>query len=574
MSVVDNLEQKLQEARVLLVGAGGIGCEVLKNLTLTGFRNIDAIDLDTIDVSNLNRQFLFNKTNVGQSKSKVAIDIAKTSYSRYSDGLNLNSLHKSIMLSEFDTDFFKSYSFVINALDNRAARSHVNRMCLSAQVPLLESGTEGYLGQTSFIKNALTACYECEGLQKDGKTYATCTIRNTPSKPIHCIVWAKHLFHQLFGEDDPDNDVSPEISKSVEKTSSNNGNSHNNNNKSEINDIIKTTQTTRDWAIKNNYNTIMLFNKLFNSDIDYLLSMENLWKERAKPSVLIYDEISDNIIDDDTNSAKNQATLDDQQVWSLKKCLDVFNESIKKLKDRMNEIGYLEWDKDDYWALKFVVSASNLRCKNFNLERKSLFDVKSLAGNIVPAISSTNSIIGGLLVLQAIRLLEKMPRHEEYRAMEDSERNELLKGVGRLTYLKKTALNNQTLIASYESFEPQPNCLACSKGKIQEAKVYLSVEDNTFADFIDKIVKDTFHFVSPDITLTDGSGTIIWSQEDSDENDQVLKKRKLSEIPHISPVKTRLLISDLLQDKELFMVLINEKVDEEVHKEFFYIKLE
>ena len=42
------------------------------------------------------------------------------------------------------------------------------------------------------------------------KTFPGCTIRNTPSEPIHCIVWAKHLFNQLFGEEDPDQDVSPD----------------------------------------------------------------------------------------------------------------------------------------------------------------------------------------------------------------------------------------------------------------------------------------------------------------------------------------------------------------------------
>jgi len=95
--------------------------------------------------------------------------------------------------SEFGLSFFKRFTVVLNALDNRAARNHVNRMCLAADVPLIESGTAGYEGQVELIKKGLSQCYECTPKAAQ-KTYPGCTIRNTPSEPIHCIVWAKHLF--------------------------------------------------------------------------------------------------------------------------------------------------------------------------------------------------------------------------------------------------------------------------------------------------------------------------------------------------------------------------------------------
>lgn len=66
-----NFDAGLQ-SRVLMVGAGGIGCELLKNLVLTGFGEIHIVDLDTIDLSNLNRQFLFRREHIKKSKAVVS----------------------------------------------------------------------------------------------------------------------------------------------------------------------------------------------------------------------------------------------------------------------------------------------------------------------------------------------------------------------------------------------------------------------------------------------------------------------------------------------------------------------
>jgi ubiquitin-like 1-activating enzyme E1 B len=147
-----------------MVGAGGIGCELLKNLVLTGFGEIHIVDLDTIDLSNLNRQFLFRNEHIKKSKALVSgsgsrggscadlQQVAKESAGRFNPNVKIEAYHDNIKDSRFNVAWFKTFEIVFNALDNLDARRHVNRMCLAANVPLVESGTTGFNGQVQVIK--------------------------------------------------------------------------------------------------------------------------------------------------------------------------------------------------------------------------------------------------------------------------------------------------------------------------------------------------------------------------------------------------------------------------------------
>ena len=91
-----------KNSKVFVVGAGGIGCELLKNLVLTGFTNLHVIDLDTIDVSNLNRQFLFQRQHVGQSKSLCATNTVKL----FNPNVNITTYHDRF---EWSTLYFSAF---------------------------------------------------------------------------------------------------------------------------------------------------------------------------------------------------------------------------------------------------------------------------------------------------------------------------------------------------------------------------------------------------------------------------------------------------------------------------------
>ncbi|CCW60204.1 unnamed protein product [Phytomonas sp. EM1] len=219
-------------APILLVGAGGIGCELLKILHLEGFRHIEVLDLDTIDETNLNRQFLFTAANVGRAKAAVAAaavrgwaegraqrfptlpDEPSTSSSSASYfPQDVIAYHADIKDPCFDEDFFSRFRAVLNALDNVSARQHVNRMCMRANVPLIESGSMGYNGQVQVILKGCYECYDCYPRPSGQPTFAVCTIHARPTTMVHCVHFAKELYETLFGENSFLREVHPSSEK-------------------------------------------------------------------------------------------------------------------------------------------------------------------------------------------------------------------------------------------------------------------------------------------------------------------------------------------------------------------------
>lgn len=181
----------LETAKILVIGAGGLGCEILKNLALSGFKQLHVIDMDTIDVSNLNRQFLFRQSDVGSSKAETA---AKFVTSRVD--CQVTPYHGRVQ--DKDDDYYLQFKIIVCGLDNVEARRWMNATLVNLAdtmlIPMIDGGTEGFKGQSRVILPTISSCYECS-LDMLGKatTYPICTIANTPRLPEHCIEWASVL---------------------------------------------------------------------------------------------------------------------------------------------------------------------------------------------------------------------------------------------------------------------------------------------------------------------------------------------------------------------------------------------
>ncbi|KAL9237609.1 hypothetical protein vseg_012136 [Gypsophila vaccaria] len=195
------LRDDLQEyARVLVVGAGGLGCELLKDLALTGFKNLEVIDMDRIEVTNLNRQFLFRLEDVGKPKAEVA---AKRVMERVS---GVNIVPHFCRIEDKELDFYSDFSIIALGLDSVEARSYINGVACGfleydeddnpkeeTMKPMVDGGTEGFKGHARVIIPGVTPCFECTiWLFPPQVKFPLCTLAETPRTAAHCIEYA-HL---------------------------------------------------------------------------------------------------------------------------------------------------------------------------------------------------------------------------------------------------------------------------------------------------------------------------------------------------------------------------------------------
>ena len=195
------------QARIMVVGAGGLGCEILHCLATMGFEDIHVVDMDTIDLTNLNRQFLFRNDDIDKSKSEVAAAFINNRFPH----VKVTAHHCPIQ--DKNDEFFKSFHVVILGLDSILARRWINekyatlakyqvvddptaasgkRAELVEAMPVIDGGTEGFRGSARHISYGESACIECSMyLSPPQQIVPVCTLASTPRNPAHCVLWVQ-----------------------------------------------------------------------------------------------------------------------------------------------------------------------------------------------------------------------------------------------------------------------------------------------------------------------------------------------------------------------------------------------
>lgn len=413
----------IQNTVPFVVGSGAIGCELVKNLGMLGVKRVYLTDPDHIEKSNLSRQFLFADSDIRQSKSITASKKIKL---MNPDVEIIGLEHKMCTETEnyFNSEFHSKIDIYLNALDNVDARIYVDSMAIKYSKPLIDSGTMGSKGNVQVIIPHLTESY---GSSKDPDEKAgipICTIKAFPYKPEHTIQWARELFetefnlipslinkYKNFDELKKINDADSKqllrqlykyvhfdfTTETFNKILSTIWRENFNDNIQDIIDKYSKEENKTELGDKKlpkhlsyEYDNcpykiefyrygFKLLNQMFNSDVKFMMS-DN-------------DELPDSIkFDYDIENINSEIIIN--IVNPLIQCIPQ-TYSIEFEKDD-DELGHVQW----------ISLCSNMRNFQYSIPQTDLWEVRKIAGNIIPALITTTSIVSGFQILEFIRVLK------------------------------------------------------------------------------------------------------------------------------------------------------------------------
>ncbi|XP_074248483.1 ubiquitin-like modifier-activating enzyme 1 [Saimiri boliviensis] len=463
-----DLQEKLAKQKYFLVGAGAIGCELLKNFAMIGLGcgeggEITVTDMDTIKKSNLNRQFLFRPWDVSKFKS----DTAATAVHQINPHIRVMS-HQNRVGPEteciYDDDFFQNLDGVANALDNVDARLYMDSRCVYYRKPLLESGTLGTKGSVQVVIPFLTESYS-SSQDPPEKSIPICTLKNFPNAIEHTLQWARDEFESLFKQ--PAENVNQYLTnpKFMEQTLRLAGTQP-----LELLEnvqrhlVLQRPETWADcvtwayhqWHTQYSHNIQQLLHNfppdqltssgaLFWSGpkrcphpltfdvsnalhLDYVMAAANLFaqtygligsRDRAAVVTLLQ---SMQVLEFTPKSGvkihisaqelqSTSASVDDSRLEELKATLP---RPDKLAAFKMYPIGF-EKDDDSNFHMDFIMAASNLRAENYDIPPADLHKSKLIAGKIIPAIATTTAAIVGLACLELYKVVQGHRKLQSYK---------------------------------------------------------------------------------------------------------------------------------------------------------------
>ena len=201
----NEIQKKIEQSKIFMIGAGATGCEFLKNFAMMGFCTNDkdskfiVTDNDSIEVSNLSRQFLFRQKDVGSSKAVTASNSVKLMNPKF----NVVGLQKKVCEETedyFDEDFWNKLDYVIMAVDSLQARKYIDTRVVKFEKCSVDAGTMGTVANTQIIVPHKTMSYgdNKENEEEAPKVIPMCTLRHFPSIITHCIEWSRDVFNAYF----------------------------------------------------------------------------------------------------------------------------------------------------------------------------------------------------------------------------------------------------------------------------------------------------------------------------------------------------------------------------------------
>lgn len=184
--------------RVLVVGAGGLGCEVMKNLALSSlYYHLEIVDFDAIELANLNRQFMYTEYDIGAFKALTSAKWLMAKFPRLSDYIT----SRCVRIECLPIEFFASFNIIYSCLDSLAARRWLNMTLVDLAtegitIPLIDGGTEGYFGHVALVIPGVTACIDCLSPIFKTETRPICTLTGIVDSLEDCIRWAAFKCHE------------------------------------------------------------------------------------------------------------------------------------------------------------------------------------------------------------------------------------------------------------------------------------------------------------------------------------------------------------------------------------------